>query len=81
MKESANQRGYFSSSPAACQHKAPELVIHGMDDPLFVQPCGEDTASAIPDTEFMLIDGVGHDLPHQLYKEIADAIERTAHRN
>lgn len=59
----------------------PALVIHGADDPLFVPACGEDTASAIPGAEFMLIDGMGHDLPHQLYKAIADGIERTARRN
>lgn len=60
---------------------APALVIHGADDPLFVPECGEDTASAIPGAEFMLIDGMGHDIPHQLYKAIADSIERTARRN
>lgn len=61
--------------------KVPALVIHGMDDPLFVPACGEDTASAIPGAELMLVDGMGHDLPHQLYKVIADGIERTARRN
>lgn len=60
---------------------APALVIHGADDPLFVPACGADTASAIPGAEFMLIDGMGHDLPHQLYKTVADGIERTARRN
>lgn len=59
----------------------PALVIHGMDDPLFVPACGEDTASAIPGAELMLVDGMGHDLPHQLYELTADAIERTARRN
>ncbi|MNR55249.1 hypothetical protein D3C85_1755790 [compost metagenome] len=52
-----------------------------MDDPLFVPACGEDTAAAIPDAELMLVDGMGHDLPHQLYELTADAIERTARRN
>jgi pimeloyl-ACP methyl ester carboxylesterase len=60
--------------------KAPTLVIHGVDDPLFVVACGEDTASVIPGAELMLIEGMGHDLPHQLYKAIADDIERTARR-
>jgi pimeloyl-ACP methyl ester carboxylesterase len=61
--------------------KVPALVIHGVDDPLFVPACGEDTASAIPGAELMLVDGMGHDLPHQLYKVIVDGIERTARRN
>jgi pimeloyl-ACP methyl ester carboxylesterase len=60
---------------------APALVIHGADDPLFVPACGEDTASAIPGAEFMLIDGMGHDLPPELYKAIADGFERMARRN
>lgn len=29
----------------------------------------------------MVVDGMGHDLPHQLYEAIADGIERTARRN
>lgn len=58
--------------------KVPALVIHGTDDPLFVPACGEDTASAIPDAEYMLIDGMGHDLPHQLYDVVIEAIIRTA---
>ncbi|MDI4643709.1 alpha/beta fold hydrolase [Cohnella hashimotonis] len=64
--------------PRLATIKAPTLVIHGADDPLFVPACGEDTASAIPGAEFMLIDGMGHDIPHQLYLVISDAIERTA---
>lgn len=61
--------------------KAPALVIHGLDDPLFVPVCGEDTASSIPGAELMLVDGMGHDLPHQLNTTVADAIERTSRRN
>ncbi|SHF38701.1 Pimeloyl-ACP methyl ester carboxylesterase [Seinonella peptonophila] len=67
--------------PRLATIKVPVLVIHGVDDPLFVPACGEDTASAIPGAELMLVDGMGHDLPHQLYKVIADGIERTARRN
>lgn len=61
--------------------KVPTLVIHGVDDPLFVPACGEDTASAIPGAELMLVDGMGHDLPHQLYKVVVDRIEQMARRN
>ncbi|WP_311198926.1 alpha/beta fold hydrolase [Paenibacillus hexagrammi] len=64
--------------PRLATIQAPALVIHGGDDPLFVPACGEDTASAIPGSELMLIKGMGHDLPHQLYHVIADGIERTA---
>lgn len=61
--------------------KVPTLVIHGVEDPLFVPACGEDTASAIPGAELMLVDGMGHDLPNQLYKVVVDRIEQMARRN
>ncbi|MGE7024197.1 alpha/beta fold hydrolase [Solibacillus cecembensis] len=67
--------------PRLATIKVPVLVIHGVDDPLIDPACGEDTASAIPGAELMLVEGMGHDLPHQLYKVIADGIERTARRN
>ncbi len=57
---------------------APTLVIHGAEDPLFLPACGRDTAASIPNAEFMLIDGMGHDLPPQLYGTIAGSIVRTA---
>ncbi|MET0307656.1 MAG: alpha/beta hydrolase [Sphingomonas sp.] len=59
---------------------APTLVVHGAEDSLIPPACGEDTAASIPAAEFMLIPGMGHDLPEQCYRTIADAIERTAHR-
>lgn len=67
--------------PLLAAIKVPALVIHGMDDPLFVPACGEDTASSIPGAELMLVEGMGHDLPHQLYQQMIDAIERTAQRS
>ncbi|WP_328278833.1 alpha/beta hydrolase [Paenibacillus chibensis] len=67
--------------PRLATIKVPTLVIHGEDDPMFVPACGEDTASSIPGAELMLVDGMGHDLPPQLYEVIADGIERTARRN
>ncbi len=57
---------------------APTLVIHGSDDPLFLPACGEDTAASIPNAAFMLMEGMGHDLPPELYGAVAEAIDRTA---
>ena len=53
---------------------APTLVVHGSDDPLILPACGDDTAISIPDAEFMRIDGMGHDLPPELYRTVAEAI-------
>jgi pimeloyl-ACP methyl ester carboxylesterase len=66
--------------PELAKIKVPTLVIHGTDDPLFLPDCGRDTASSIPGAEFMLIDGMGHDLPPVFYQVVADGIDRTARR-
>ncbi|HTM82927.1 alpha/beta hydrolase [Asticcacaulis sp.] len=56
----------------------PTLVIHGSDDPLFLPACGLDTANSIPKADFMLIEGMGHDLPPPLFAAIIKAIDRNA---
>lgn len=50
--------------PALASVTAPTLVIHGTDDPLVSIEAGKDTAEAIPGAELMIIEGMGHDLPH-----------------
>jgi pimeloyl-ACP methyl ester carboxylesterase len=55
----------------------PTLVIHGDDDPLVPIEAGKDTAEAIPGAELMIIEGMGHDLPHAgngAWSQIVDAI-------
>lgn len=53
----------------------PTLVIHGADDPLVPVAGGRDTAEAIPGAELMIIEGMGHDLPHGgAWPQIVDAI-------
>ncbi len=42
----------------------PTLVIHGTEDPVVPVEAGRDTAEAIPGSQLMLIEGMGHDLPH-----------------
>jgi len=41
--------------------KIPALVIHGADDPVMPEACGEDTAKSIPGAELLLVPGLGHD--------------------
>ncbi|MDB4264638.1 alpha/beta fold hydrolase [bacterium] len=53
----------------------PALIIHGADDPLVLVECGKNTAADIPGAELMIIDGMGHDLPHGgAWPKIRDAI-------
>lgn len=42
----------------------PTLVVHGTKDPLVNPAGGADTAEAIPNAELLMIEGMGHDLPH-----------------
>jgi pimeloyl-ACP methyl ester carboxylesterase len=58
----------------------PTTVIHGRRDPLVHPSGGRATARAIANAELLEIDGMGHDLPPQLYGTIIDAIVRTAKR-
>lgn len=53
-----------SRKDALASVQIPTLVIHGTDDPLVRVECGKDTAEAIPGAELMIIEGMGHDLPH-----------------
>lgn len=60
--------------------RIPVAVIHGLADRMVHVSGGRATAAAIPDAELVTIAGMGHDLPPQLYDDIIDVIERTAHR-
>ncbi len=55
----------------------PALVIHGADDRMVHVSGGRATARAIPGAELLVIDGMGHDLPADLYPTFIDAIHRT----
>lgn len=59
---------------------APSLVIHGEDDPLVPVEGGRDTAANIPNAELLVIPGMGHNLPEQLFDTLVDAIDRNARR-
>lgn len=64
--------------PALASVTVPTLVVHGTDDPLVPVEGGKDTARAVPGADLMLIEGMGHDLPHGgAWPRIVEAI--TAH--
>jgi pimeloyl-ACP methyl ester carboxylesterase len=58
----------------------PTLVVHGLADRLVHVSGGRATARAIPGAELVLIPGMGHDLPRELWPVFVDGIERTAAR-
>jgi pimeloyl-ACP methyl ester carboxylesterase len=58
----------------------PTLVIHGDADPLVPVDCGIATHEAIPGSELLLIEGMGHELPPAAWPRIADAIRKHTSR-
>jgi pimeloyl-ACP methyl ester carboxylesterase len=59
--------------------RVPTTVIHGDQDPLVNVSGGRATAQAIPGAELVVVRGMGHDMPRQLWPQITDAIVGTAH--
>ena len=60
--------------------RVPTTVIHGTRDPLVRPAGGRATARAIPNARLKMIDGMGHDLPRQLWPVFAEEIAGTAAR-
>jgi pimeloyl-ACP methyl ester carboxylesterase len=61
--------------------RVPTTVIHGRGDPLVRPAGGRATARAIPNARLKLIDGMGHDLPRQLWPVFVEEIAGTAARS
>jgi pimeloyl-ACP methyl ester carboxylesterase len=55
-----------------------ETVIHGDDDPLVGTSGGRATAKAIRGAKLVILAGMGHDLPRELWPQIVDAIVHNA---
>jgi pimeloyl-ACP methyl ester carboxylesterase len=58
--------------------RAPSVVIHGTRDPLVRPVAGRLLAKAIPDARLELIEGMGHDLPAQLWPRIVGYLAENA---
>ena len=58
----------------------PTLVVHGEADPLVQLAGGQATAEAVPGAELLVLPGMGHNLPRELWPTISDAIAALAER-
>jgi pimeloyl-ACP methyl ester carboxylesterase len=58
--------------------RVPTLVIHGTADPLIPVAAGHDTAATIPGAQLLIIEGMGHSFPREVWSPIIDAIARHA---
>lgn len=71
--------GASGDRTAALQRvSVPALVIHGADDPLVTVAGGRATAAALAGSRLLVIPGMGHNLPRELWPTFVDAIVELA---
>ncbi len=58
----------------------PTSVVHGTEDTLIPLSAGEHTAATIEGAELIVIDGMGHDMPKQVWAQIISAATSAAAR-
>lgn len=80
----ARQMAAILAAPSRAEALAgvtvPALVIHGTVDPLVQPDGGRRTADVLPNAELLEIEGMGHDLPPEMYAQIIETITRLAIR-
>ena len=59
---------------------APTVVIHGTKDRMVTPSGARATARAVPGSDLLWIDGMGHDLPRDAWPRIVDAVVANAAR-
>ena len=60
--------------------RMPTAVVHGAADKMVHVSGGRATARAIAGAELLVIDGMGHDMPAELFETLTQIIRRTADR-
>ena len=53
---------------------APTVVLHGSRDPMVRPRNGRGVAAAIPGARFVVVDGMGHDLPQPVWRPIIETL-------
>jgi pimeloyl-ACP methyl ester carboxylesterase len=53
---------------------APAVVLHGSHDPMLRPRNGRSVAAAIPGARFVVVDGMGHDLPEPVWRPIIETL-------
>jgi len=74
VRQTAAIFAHGNRKPSLAGITAPTLVIHGSEDPLLPVEGGKDTKESIPGAELLIIDGMGHDLPREVWPQLVDAI-------
>lgn len=76
----SRQTGAKWSGGQLAELRLPTLIIHGEADQILRPSAGKDTAAAIADAKLLLLPGVGHELPRQLWPMFAEQIRLNALR-
>ena len=58
--------------------QVPTLVMHGSEDTLLSPSGGERTADVMPNSTYVVLEGMGHDLPAAYWAPIAEHVTRHA---
>ena len=67
-------------SPLLKHIRVPTQVVHGRDDPLIPVAAGHDLVAKIAGAKIDVIDGMGHDLPVELWPRFVAGISAAAGR-
>ncbi|MFJ4783813.1 alpha/beta fold hydrolase [Streptomyces sp. NPDC088794] len=59
--------------------RVPTLVVHGAADPVCDISGGRATAGAVPNADLWIVEGMGHNLPHELWPQLAARIAEHVH--
>jgi pimeloyl-ACP methyl ester carboxylesterase len=60
--------------------RIPVAIVHGAADKMVHVSGGRATARVIANAELLVIDGMGHDMPKELFETYTEIIRRTADR-
>lgn len=71
-------RGWGSYLSRTNEINAPTLVIHGTEDPIIPYEHGVHLSQIIPNAVLVTLDGVGHEIHHNDWDEIINAISKHA---
>jgi pimeloyl-ACP methyl ester carboxylesterase len=66
--------GTGSLLPYSREISVPTVVLHGSADPMLRPRNGRAVAAAIPGARFVMVDGMGHDLPEPVWRPILETL-------
>ncbi|MCP9487469.1 MAG: alpha/beta fold hydrolase [Gaiellaceae bacterium MAG52_C11] len=78
MRQAAAIHAAPSRLAALAELQVPSLLIHGDLDPVLLLESAHRTIAAAPATKLLLLEGIGHELPPEIWPLVLDAITEHA---